>query len=225
MTLRLKPDNGLALNQNIVLEAHFKSCYPNGCLKDYDNEYYSTKNLKHYKLTQKQFTQAFKRLTARAFLEYSSKKGGYRITEKGLNAVKNNDYIRSGPMGPHTGIRKPPPNTLSSYVWAALRSKNAATIEQLICIMPIEDEDYDKTYKSTRRLLYWLCKGGIVRKLPRKQEGIHYNSRGYTRYQLVIDFGPKHPIIRQRKHQVYDQNSRTNVPFKEVLTAFKDRIK
>lgn len=225
MTLKLKPDNGLALNQNIVLEHFYKSHYPHEYQSDYDRGYYPASKLEHYKLTQKQLTKAFRKLTARGYLKYSNEKRCYCPTKKGFEAVQNNDYIRSGPMGPHAGIRRPPPNTLSSYVWAALRAKNSASVEQLISIMPIEEKDYDKSFKSTRRLLYWLCKASIVRRLPRKQAGIHFNSRGHTRYQLVIDFGPKHPIIRQRKHQVYDPNSGTNVPFKEVLTVFKDRFK
>jgi len=61
----------------------------------------------------------------------------------------------------------------------------------------------------------------IVRRMPRKKEGYHYNSRGHTRYQLMIDLGTKHPIIRQRKHQVYDPNNQVNVSFKDAIKVFK----
>lgn len=231
MTIKLKPDNGLALNQNIVLEQTYKSKIEwemriNWCLQ-HNRPIYIYETLRyrtHYGeeppyqgLTAKQVTKASARLKSRGYFDAVTGE----ITKKGIKAVENNDYIRSGPMGPHTGVRKPPKGTLSSYVWAALRAKNSATIEELLSLVPLDDTDYDKTVSSTRRLLFWLCKAMIVRRLPRKKEGYHYNSRGHIRYQLMIDLGPKHPIIRQRKHQVYDPNTHINVQFKDVLKAFK----
>lgn len=90
------------------------------------------------------------------------------ITEKGIKAVENNDYIRSGPKGKLTGVRKSSTGTLSSSIWAALRARNISTTEELMSLIPIKKEDYDRAYDSTRRRLYWLYKSGIVRRLLRK---------------------------------------------------------
>jgi hypothetical protein len=225
MTMDANTRSGLALNQNIALEQIFKARHPDGFFRFYDREYSRASRFEQYKLTGKQWQRAYRSLTARRFVEYSSDKRCYVLTIKGFRAVVDNAYITSGPMGPLTGqYRIPKKDTLTSYIWAVLRTKNIATIEDILAIMPIEPEDYDKSYDTARRIVYWLCKTQIVRKLPHKKKGTHLTSPGFNRYQLMIDFGPKHPIIRQRKHQVYDPNSQTNVPFKEVLKVFKDRI-
>ena len=226
MTMDANTRSGLALNQNIVLEEIFKTCHPNGHFRFYDREYLSESYMEHYKLNGKQRRAAFRSLTARKFVTYDRDKHGYVLTIKGLDAVADNTYITSGPMGPLTGqYRKPRKDTLTSYIWTVLRTKNITTIEEILAILPIELEDYDKTYDTTTRLVYWFCTAQIVGKLPKQKKGTCLTSPGFNRYQLMIDFGPKHPIIRRRKHQVYDPNSGTNVPFKDILTAFKDRIK
>lgn len=223
MTTTLKPNTGLALNQNILLEYYYKFGISPLAGKRGSGHYdvYST----YLELTHKQYIRARSSLLRRGFIAERSFYDKY-VTEKGIQAIEQNDYIRSGPMGPHTGVRKPQSGTLSSYIWAALRTKSAATVEELLTLVSLDvTDDYEKIFKSTRRLLYWLCKAHIVRRLPRKKQGHHYNSRGHTRYQLMINLGPRHPIIRQRKHQLYDPNSSTNVPFKDILRAFKSYYK
>ena len=228
MILDTKTKSGLAFNQNVLLEHYYKyrnsPCNKRGCNLCYmpSRVYRDDQTLG---LTCKQEIKAKGRLHSKGYIK--RRRGcTYSITDIGIKAIENNDYIRSGPMGPHTGkCQKLIKGTLISYLWAALRTKNIATIENLLLLVPIEQEDYDKTYKNARRLLHWLCKAYIVRKLPQKQAGVQMTSPGFNRYQLMIDLGPKHPVIRVRKHQLYDQNSQTNIPFKEVVTAFKSPFK
>ncbi|MCF8474605.1 MAG: hypothetical protein K9G26_07910 [Emcibacter sp.] len=224
MTLKLKPNTGLALNQNILLEYyyHYGVCDNPWIHRDYTYDHQSGKHIKatYLGLTRKQIIRARSSLVKRGYITEESVYKSY-LLEKGIKAIEQSDYIRSGPMGPHTGVRKPPIGTLSSYIWAALRTKNIATVEELLSLTPVSEEEYDKNFQTTRRLLNWLCKAMIVRKLPQKKAGVHFNSRGHTRYQLMINLGPKHPIIRQRKHQIYDPNSQQNVAFKDVLKTFK----
>jgi len=228
MTLELKPDTGLALNQNILLEHYYKhrvSHNPRLHEVKYDHASGAYRKNTYLGLTRKQIIRARGCLVRRGYIAQNSYYDCY-VTEKGIKAIEQGYFIRSGPIGPHTDVRKPPKGTLSSYIWAALRTKNTATVEDLLSLVPLnEEDDYEKTLTSTRRLLYWLCKARIVRRLSSKKQGLHYNSRGHTRYQLMINLGPMHPVIRQRKHQIYDQNSHTNVAFKDVLEVFKGDYK
>lgn len=221
MMLDAKTKSGLAFNQNLILEHLYKNrdrlCGCNLC-----TPHYRRPRDKHaLELTVKQIFKATGRLHSKGYL-YRTQRGYYTITEKGIKAIEDNDYIRSGPQGPHTGkCQKINKGTLIYYLWTALRTKNTATISDLLALTPIEPEDYDKTYDNARRLLHWLHKAHIIRKLPRRQAGLHMTSPGFSRYQLMVDLGPKHPVIRVRKHQIFDQNRQINVPFKGVLKVFK----
>ncbi len=220
--LDIKSKSGLAFNQNLILEHYYKyihsPCPKSECNLCSPNCRNSTGK---HNLTNKQIIKARGRLHSKGYVKHRSGVC-YSITDKGIKAIENNDYIRSGPAGPHTGkCQKINKGTLIYYLWAALRTKNTATISELLALVPIDPEDYHKTYENARRLLHWLHKAQIIRKLPRKQAGLHMTSPGYIRYQLMIDLGPKHPVIRVRKHHLYDQNKQINVPFKDVLRVFK----
>lgn len=221
MMLDAKTKSGLSFNQNLILE-HYYAVKGYHCACNLCNPHCrSYRDEQSLELTVKQIIKARGRLHSKGYLEHTSG-GDYSIADKAIKAIENNDYIRSGPQGPHTGkCQKINKGTLIYYLWAALRTKNTATISELLALAPIETEDYDKTYDNARRLLHWLHKAHIIRKLSRRQAGLHITSPGYNRYQLMIDLGPKHPVIRVRKHQIFDQNRQINVPFKDVLKVFK----
>ena len=214
MTIDANIRSGLALNQNILLAELY------GTAK-HSQSYYELLRVNgvephELKLTKKQYTRARAGLINRGYITRN-----HKLTEKGEEALNNFNYITSGPMRSQTGIRNPPPRTLCSYLWAALRTKKTGTVDDLLFLVPDEKQHDKVTHDSARRILYWYCKLGLVRKLPRLQQGVKLTSPGFSRYQLIIDIGPKHPIIRQRKRQLYDPNSGSNVPFKEVLNVFK----
>lgn len=219
--LDIKSKSGLAFNQNLILE-HYYSTKNLSCDCVICNpQYRSPRKKSVLELTVKQVIKARGRLHSKGYVGHKSG-GVYFITDKGINAIESNDYIRSGPTGPYTAkCQKIHKGTLIYYLWAALRTKGTATISELLTLTPIESKDYDKTYENARRLLHWLHKAHIIRKLPRKQAGLSQTSNGFIRYQLMIDLGPKHPVIRVRKHQIFDQNKQINIPFKDVLKTFK----
>ena len=229
---------GIALNQMIVLNHFYEkeisekslraSCAKRDIHPDYylQMDEYSTAEpaIASYRgLTKKQVYWATMRLKHRGYIKHATHTdSGHKdehISEKGRQAVEESFLIKSGPLRPHTGIRNPPKNTISQYAWQVLRTKSTATAEEIANMMP-ELDDYAKTLGTIRRLLGWWTKAKIIRRMQIREQGTHYNSRGKVRYQLQINLGPQHPIIRQRKHEIYDPNTRVNVHFKEVLSSF-----
>lgn len=225
--------SGIALNQMIVLRHYHEKESCEQVLTEkiakrmQQNPYYwhypSDKDsiedgaIARYRgLTVKQLYFAHKRLKNRGYLEYRGFEG-YYLSAKGRESVEIGQKLTSGPIGPLTGFRTPKKGMLSHYVWTALRTKGTVTIADIISLMPIESNDYDKKEQSTQRLLHWFCKAHLVRVLPKRSQGLHPTSNGFKRYQLIKDLGPEYPIIRQRKHEVYDPNSRKNYQFKEIL--------
>ena len=173
MTIKIKPNSDLSLNQAILLEHYYlHGISHNPRLHDYCYDYKSGtyKRATYLGLSRKQL------IRARSFLVrkgYITEKSYYdcHLTEKGIKAVEQNEYIHHGWKPPLPDMKKPPIGSLSSYIWAALRTKKMATMEELLSFVPAAEREDKKVLKTTRRMLFWLCKARIVRKLPSKKTG------------------------------------------------------
>lgn len=138
--------------------------------------------------------------------------GCHRLTAEGRRAAEHGMRLTSGPKGRHTGVRKPRPGrTLRERAWAAMRILRKFTQDDLILrIAQGQERDIESNVgKYTRALV----KAGILTELPRREPGTALTSNGYKRYWLSEenDTGPRAPIWRPARGQVYDPNTERQI--------------
>ncbi|WP_421780755.1 hypothetical protein [Kiloniella litopenaei] len=133
--------------------------------------------------------------------------GCYEITEKGAQAKADGIKFTSGPKGEKRKPSLRKRRTLKDNIWAALRIKRKATIEDLLFVGEIEGRKSSRS--NALNFLTKLQSVGVVRKLPRKVPGEALTSNGFNRYLLVKDLGPETPYFRAKIGKVYDPNSKT----------------
>lgn len=154
------------------------------------------------------FNNATKTLLSRGYLErcyYSGedkrKKGGYRITPAGREALATEWSGKSGsrPAEPRKA------RGLPDMAWSAIRVRRKFTVDELqvLCsadpIFVARDDRLQR--KLIQRYVRWLELAGFVQHLTHRDV-----------YLLVRDSGREAPLLRQRRREMYDPNTRTTYP-------------
>jgi len=144
------------------------------------------------------------RLITRGYLE-RAEIGCFRLTGEGKTALAEGRKITSGPIGPHTGVRKPNRNsTLRKRLWNAMRVLGKFTISDLVS-NAARGEEKD-AYNNARRYVRGLDRAGYFRNL-RGVKGNSLTSNNLKRFALIRNSGPEAPMLRPSKSEVYDPNT------------------
>ena len=151
-----------------------------------------------------QVTRKVDTLRKRGFAE-RVKTGCYRLTDAGRRAKANATPINSGPAGPHTGRRRPAPDSFRSRLWRAHRALRKASIPDLIAMA--DGETLRDPVSAARCYLKALEGAGYVMKLARRAPGTAPTSNGFHRWLLVKNTGPKAPTWNPDKRELYDPNT------------------
>ncbi len=137
--------------------------------------------------------------------------GVFTLTEDGLAARLADVEIRSGPMGPDTGIgRKPFKETLRQRAWSAMRIMGVFSTAEIVAIA--SDDPSEKDHANLRRYCRGLRDAGFLMDMPTRAAGAAETSNGFKRYRLFNDTGEIAPTYRNTKKEVFDHNTREVVP-------------
>ena len=140
-------------------------------------------------------------------------RGCFELSEKGIAAKGKEISFTSGPNGKKQKPSMPKRRTLKDNIWAALRIKNKATLEDLLFVATIDGQI--SSPGNARAYLKHLRDAGIVRLMSRKAAGEAPTSNGFNRYMLVNNLGPKTPYFSRVNNKIFDPNSEA---FLEVAT-------
>lgn len=118
----------------------------------------------------------------------------FDATAKGRAFLSAGKTITSGANGPRTGVPKKSAG-MRQRIWHALRLKQKATTLEL-CELIHEEGDPDpiKVTDNARKYFTALARAGIVKKLNTRASGQEPSSRGFLRYALLRDLGPRAPL-------------------------------
>lgn len=131
--------------------------------------------------------------------------GCYRLTAAGEEARTAGRRLRSGPVRPHTGRRRPVHGTMRERVWRALRIKVKATLPELVELAARGSER--DAYGNARKYLRALEKAGYVRRLPARARGAAPTSPGHVKWVLLRNTGPAPPAWHPVRGEVEDLNT------------------
>lgn len=131
--------------------------------------------------------------------------GLYEITASGRELDRRGEAVRCGPQAPLTGPCKRPTETLRVRCWRALRQLQKATVPDLVQLAERGDER--DGVGNARRYVNALVASGHVVVMARREPGTAPSSNGFKRYLLVRNTGPKAPVWRMRRGEVYDPNT------------------
>lgn len=128
--------------------------------------------------------------------------GCFRLTKLGVTARQAGETVKVGyPKGmPNGCVRKPTPGTLRARLWQALRQERKATVADLLVLARNGTES--ENARDAQRYMAALADAGIVIRMPRP------GPNGELRYFLADDPGPKPPIYRRARGQVFEPNAR-----------------
>lgn len=143
-------------------------------------------------------------------------RGCYKLTPAGRAAVAQGRKIRSGPNGPHTGVRQVKGETLRARAWRAMRIKGKFTIEDLALLSAQTGAERDME-SNIGKYVRALGRAGYVRQLPVREAALTPKSNGCVRWQLVQDTGPLAPVWRASRNVVWDPNTETAQPLAREL--------
>ena len=133
--------------------------------------------------------------------------GVFTLTEKGLSARQDGVEIRSGPMGPDTGIgRKPFKDTLRQKAWTAMRVMGVFSTSEIVAIAC--DDPSEQDHANLRRYCKGLRGAKFLLDMPTRERGAAETSNGFKRYRLFNDTGEIAPTYRSGKKEVFDHNTR-----------------
>lgn len=145
-------------------------------------------------------------LINRGYLE-RLENGVFTLTAKGAKARTDEVEIRSGPMGPDTGIgRKPFADTLRQRAWCAMRVMVIFSTSEIVAIASEEPTEQD--HANLRRYCRALCSAGFLMEMPTRERGAAETSNGFKRYRVFNDTGEIAPTYRNTKQEVFDHNTR-----------------
>jgi len=163
-------------------------------------------------LTRRQVSDAASCLLRRDYLDRMAA-GCYQLSEAGIAAAAAGEVIKSGPRGPHSGIREFR-NTLRERAWRSMRLRGRFTIPDLVADAATEDDS--DPVGNIGRYLRALRGAGYVIELPRRAEGSAMTSNGFKRWILSRDTGPKAPSVRSKVNAIHDFNTGEDVPCKRA---------
>ncbi|MFT4098801.1 MAG: hypothetical protein QM651_16910 [Rhodoblastus sp.] len=119
-------------------------------------------------------------------------RGCFRLTAKGKAQIGR--PIKSGPRGPHTGIRLPDPDTFRQRAWAAMRIMGTFTTADILeRAQRLGEKDMAD---NLGHYLRDLAKVGVVIETPRRSmQGEAPTSNGRKVYRLRRDVGEIAPRV------------------------------
>lgn len=141
-------------------------------------------------------------------------RGVYRITEAGKAAITHGKGCMPGPKAP-TGPVSRRRNTFTQRLWNALRIEQKGTIGGFVSMILQEDEDEQAAMTAAQKYICALCRANYMVRLPGRSRGTAVTSNGYVRYLLVVNSGPKAPMVRRIEKSIFDPNVDQVVPFTE----------
>lgn len=133
--------------------------------------------------------------------------GVYRLNEKGksLKSCGQKEIFHSGAQGLFNR-NKHPSTTLRARVWRLIQLTPKFTVNE---IKSLVSEGNEKAAENNiQKYIRALVKSGHVREMPKRLRGSVPTSNGYKQYLLIKNTGPKAPVLRNDKRQVFDQNTR-----------------
>ncbi len=158
-------------------------------------------------LTRREVSRCFREVLNARGLANEARFGVYRLSPAGLAARAAGERITTAPRTRKNGgpIHDA---AFRSRIWKALRSLGKATVPELCQMAARGDEKLPEA--QVRNYLGYLVKSGYVSVLARRERGTAPTSRGFKRFLLLPnrDSGPKAPVPRRRRGQVYDPNTR-----------------
>ena len=148
----------------------------------------------------------------RSGLVESTGRGQYEITDAGRAWLESGHVIeRTGPTERRTRSAR----GLRVRAWWLMRQLGRWTMPDLLTTLA------DGSLKSPRTNLLRYIAGleavGIVRRSKRTVPGDRPSSHGHVLWMLARDVGPRAPVLRDERREIYDPNSNTTLPL--VLRA------
>lgn len=137
-------------------------------------------------------------------------RGCFQLTAAAREALASGTEVvfRSGPRGP-TPRTRPVAGSLRARLWHAMRIREKFTIGDLLGLAA---QDETQAPCNAGRYLSDLARAGYVRVLARRAPGHKPTSNGCLRYSLIRNTGPLAPIVRRKRAEIYDPNTREVTP-------------
>ncbi|MBW7998409.1 MAG: hypothetical protein FVQ81_17920 [Candidatus Glassbacteria bacterium] len=128
-------------------------------------------------------------------------RGHYRITKAGIECFKSGGRVRSGL---HDGSkRRPRRGSLRERVWKAARMARKFSVTDLVEIAAQENET--SAARGARRYLLALERAGYLKRLKNGPQAAS-NWKPVSRWALLRDTGPLHPLLMRDGKTVRDRN-------------------
>jgi hypothetical protein len=141
-------------------------------------------------------------------------RGVYQLTPAGKAAFADGKEIKGGPKSP-TGP-KIYRGTFRDRLWQAIRKERKGTIGGFLSIVLQEGENEAKALVNAQKYISFLCRAGYMQRLPGKQQGTALTSNGFNRYILIVNNGPKAPVVCGRQTRLLDPNTGAIIELKEA---------
>lgn len=151
------------------------------------------------------------RILKRRQMVAQHKPGCYRLTAIGQVARQAAaEPARSGPQRRLTGRRKPnAKTTFRDRLWRFLRLNPKATISRLV---RLAGEGRPKQEAANAHAyLRVLKRAGVIVEMRQRAEANSPTSNGEKRWLIVTDLGPRAPVWRPAKRELFDPNSGQNI--------------
>lgn len=149
------------------------------------------------------------RLVIDGYIE-RTEKGVYRITKAGKKIIDDGIELKSGKPAKRTGVRKMRADSLRQRMWNAMRHQGGKpfSLPDILTVALKKDEETTHTYNNAGQYMRQLKKTGFLLTLTRRQPGTAPGSNGFQLYKVIRDNGDTAPVVRVRKKQVFDPNTR-----------------
>ncbi|MBF0165978.1 MAG: hypothetical protein HQM01_15990 [Magnetococcales bacterium] len=133
---------------------------------------------------------------------------GWHITAEGLCAP--DEPIVPGAAGQVRAMKIPRKRSFRQRAWQALRRKGGkASIPDLLRVL---DADSPMDVNNLGAYFRRLAAVGLLVRLKRRVAGDAPTSPGYITWVVPAEIGPKAPIWRTGKNEIYDPNTGTTYP-------------
>lgn len=132
--------------------------------------------------------------------------GVYKLSEYGKSLKSNGlkEIFHSGPQGQYNR-NKHSNNTLRSRIWRLIILNKKVSVDEML---PIATDGDEKSPESNiRKYIKALVKSGYLLEMPRRIKGDALTSNGFKQYMLLRETGPKAPIFRNDKKEMFDPNT------------------
>lgn len=140
----------------------------------------------------------------------SPERGTYLLSEAGREWLEAGNTIeRCGPTERRTRCAR----GLRVRAWWLMRQVGRWTLPDLLTTLADGSQRSPRT--NLLRYLYGLERVGIVRRAKRVVPGDRPGSRGHVLWMLARDLGPRAPVLRDDRREVYDPNHGETFTFEE----------